>query len=141
MSYVLKSNVLFRGPNPYVVKDSIASSIEETRIRINEQLEEIGNMQVRVEAIFQGLMSTMSMVESQKAIAQAEVISKLTSLAFFFIPLTFVTGIFGMNIVVSCISLIRVLIIDTRVNRSSRISLNPGCGSLYRLPSWRWSTP
>jgi Mg2+ and Co2+ transporter CorA len=58
-------------------------------------------VQKRVDATFQVLMSTMSIIESQKAIAQAETVSKLTYLAFFFIPPTFVTGIFGMNIVVS----------------------------------------
>ncbi|KAH8587714.1 cora-like Mg2+ transporter protein-domain-containing protein [Bisporella sp. PMI_857] len=55
--------------------------------------------QKRVDGTFQVLMSTMSIIESQKAIAQAETVSKLTYLAFFFIPPTFVTGIFGMNIV------------------------------------------
>jgi hypothetical protein len=40
-------------------------------------------------------------VESQKAIVQAETVSKLTGLAFFFIPLTLAASLFGMNIVVS----------------------------------------
>lgn len=35
--------------------------------------------------------------ESREAIRQAEEVAKLTQLAFFFIPLTFVTSIFGMN--------------------------------------------
>ena len=50
---------------------------------------------------FQAMTATMSMVESQKSIAQAETISKLTELAFFFIPLTLTSSIFGMNIPVS----------------------------------------
>lgn len=43
----------------------------------------------------------MSMVESQKAIAKAETVSKLTALAFFFIPLSFIASPFGVNFVVS----------------------------------------
>ena len=47
-------------------------------------------------------MSSMSIVESERAIAEAEVVSKLTHLALFFIPLSLVAGLFGMNINVSC---------------------------------------
>jgi hypothetical protein len=54
---------------------------------------------IRIDGSFQAIMSTISLIESQKAIAQAETIGKLTSLAFFFIPLSFVTGIFGIYIV------------------------------------------
>ncbi|KAI9670273.1 MAG: hypothetical protein M1831_006487 [Alyxoria varia] len=42
-------------------------------------------------------MASMAIVESQKAIAQAESFSKLTTVAFFFIPLTLCASIFGMN--------------------------------------------
>jgi len=43
----------------------------------------------------------MSIVESKRAILQTETVSKLTQLAFFFIPLTLVATVFGMNINVS----------------------------------------
>jgi Mg2+ and Co2+ transporter CorA len=59
--------------------------------------------QDRVNSSFMAIMSTMSIVESRKAISQAEEVSKLTKLAFFFIPLSLSAGIFGMNIVV-CIT-------------------------------------
>jgi hypothetical protein len=62
----------------------------------------IENANARSDSTFQALMSSMAIVESQKAIAQAEEISKLTSLAFFFIPLTLVATIFSMDVVVSC---------------------------------------
>jgi hypothetical protein len=52
----------------------------------------------RVETTFQSLMSTMSIIESKNAIAQAESISKLTELAFIFIPLSFASSLFGMQI-------------------------------------------
>ncbi|KAK6338450.1 hypothetical protein TWF730_002510 [Orbilia blumenaviensis] len=55
----------------------------------------------RVENDHQALMLSMSIVESERAIAEAAVVSKLTQLAFFFIPLSLVAGVFGMNINVS----------------------------------------
>ena len=55
-------------------------------------------MLARVEGTYQVLMSTMSILESERAIAQAEVVMRLTDLAFFFIPLAFVASVFGMNI-------------------------------------------
>ncbi|KLU91870.1 hypothetical protein MAPG_10819 [Magnaporthiopsis poae ATCC 64411] len=53
----------------------------------------------RLEGTYQVLMSTMSILESERAIEQAEAVTRLTNLAFFFIPPTFVSGVFGMNIV------------------------------------------
>lgn len=55
----------------------------------------------RCEVIFNSLIGTMNLIESKKAITEAEQITKLTQLAFFFILLTFVTGFFGMNLKVS----------------------------------------
>ncbi|KAI5844931.1 hypothetical protein BZA05DRAFT_438756 [Tricharina praecox] len=52
----------------------------------------------RVESSFQALMSTMSIIESRNAVSQGESISKLTELAFIFIPLSFATSFFGMEI-------------------------------------------
>ena len=45
------------------------------------------------------LMSSISISESQKAIEQAERVGRLTFLAFVFVPLSFTTSIFGMNII------------------------------------------
>ncbi|KAL8825399.1 MAG: hypothetical protein Q9191_004446 [Dirinaria sp. TL-2023a] len=61
-------------------------------------MKEVQSLTERAGSTFQSIMSTMSIVESAKAIAQAEEISKLTNLAFFFIPLTLCASIFGMNI-------------------------------------------
>ncbi|KAH7348147.1 hypothetical protein BKA66DRAFT_382139, partial [Pyrenochaeta sp. MPI-SDFR-AT-0127] len=44
------------------------------------------------------LLSRAGIVESNKAIEQAKVITKLTRLAFVFIPLSFVSSFFGMNL-------------------------------------------
>jgi hypothetical protein len=44
------------------------------------------------------LMSSISIAESQRAIDQAERMGKLTFLAFVFVPLSFTTSLFGMNV-------------------------------------------
>lgn len=43
------------------------------------------------------LMSTVTIQDAKKAIAQAERVAKLTFLAFIFVPLSFTTSFFGMN--------------------------------------------
>ena len=58
-------------------------------------------LELRIERSFQALMSTMSILESRNAVSQGESISKLTELAFIFIPLSFATSFFGMEIKVS----------------------------------------
>ncbi|KAK0654875.1 cora-like Mg2+ transporter protein-domain-containing protein [Cercophora newfieldiana] len=59
---------------------------------------ELRESRLRIDNVFQSLMSAMSIVESHKAIEQAEGVSKLTQLAFFFIPLSLVATVFGMNV-------------------------------------------
>ncbi|KAK6540682.1 hypothetical protein TWF694_008075 [Orbilia ellipsospora] len=59
---------------------------------------EINRVSERVEIDHQALMSSMSIVESARAIAETQVVSKLTHLAFFFIPLSLISSVFGMNI-------------------------------------------
>ena len=63
--------------------------------------EGVENLARRAESTFHLMTSTMAIVESREAIAQAATISKLTTLAFVFIPLTYTASVFGMNIVVS----------------------------------------
>lgn len=55
----------------------------------------------RAQTTFQSLMSSIAIVESARAIREAESVAKLTQLAFFFVPLALVASVFGMNIVVS----------------------------------------
>lgn len=43
------------------------------------------------------LMSTVTIQDAKKAIAQAQRVAKLTFLAFIFVPLSFTTSFFGMN--------------------------------------------
>ncbi|KAK5659720.1 hypothetical protein OQA88_931 [Cercophora sp. LCS_1] len=72
-----------------VLKRENALSSASKRLKVMTQ---------RVEGTYQVLMSAMSILESEKAIEQAEVVTRLTNLAFLFIPPTFVAGVFGMNI-------------------------------------------
>ncbi|KAF3208845.1 Cytochrome b-c1 complex subunit 7, variant 2 [Orbilia oligospora] len=48
--------------------------------------------------VFQALMSSTSIVGSQRAIAEAELVLKLTQLVFFFTPLGLIAAVFGMNV-------------------------------------------
>lgn len=66
-----------------------------------EMLVHVESLKDRTERTFGALMSSMAIVESQRAISQAESISRLTELAFLFIPLGFATSTFGMQLQVS----------------------------------------
>ena len=52
----------------------------------------------RTKQSYTSLMANMSIVESKRGIAEAESVTKLTELAFFFIPLTFSASIFSMQV-------------------------------------------
>lgn len=70
----------------------------------NELLNHVESLKDRTERTFGALMSSMAIVESQRAISQAESISRLTELAFLFIPLGFAASFFGMQLQVSTYS-------------------------------------
>ena len=88
--------------NPITESTSTGRSVLSLPIQadLDNLTKEISSLTTRAKSTFQDIMATMSIVESQKAIAQAETISKLTNLAFFFIPLTLTASIFGTNIIV-----------------------------------------
>jgi len=73
---------------------------------LNEMQRDMRKTSRRIETTFQALMSSINIVESERAIREAESISKLTQLAFFFIPLSLVSSAFGMNINVSAAHMI-----------------------------------
>jgi len=52
----------------------------------------------RIDSTFEAFGLTMSVAESRRAIRQAETVAKLTRLAFFFVPPTLITGVFGANL-------------------------------------------
>ena len=81
-------------------------------------------------------MSTMAIVESQKAIAQAETITKLTNLAFFFILLTLTASIVGMKMTVSRLVCLRVSDLISKLIAWFRIGMTSRAldyGSLHSL--------
>lgn len=94
--------------NDYVATSSPSTAQENFMPSIPSFLEELQGIKAdiekvvrRTEATFNSLMATMSIIESRRAIAQAESVTKLTSLAFFFIPLTLCATVFSINVVVS----------------------------------------
>lgn len=52
----------------------------------------------KVERSYKALRAEIGLLDSKRGIAEAESVSKITELAFVFIPLTFVTGAFSMQI-------------------------------------------
>ncbi|KAL8919418.1 MAG: hypothetical protein Q9208_006796 [Pyrenodesmia sp. 3 TL-2023] len=58
----------------------------------------IAKVQERRRATYGSLMTAMSLVESKRGISEAESVTKLTELAFFFIPLTFASSLFSMQV-------------------------------------------
>lgn len=61
-------------------------------------LEEATQLEVFLMQTFQLLMSSMSVQESQLSSEQTKRATRLTQLVFVYAPLSFVTGIFGMNL-------------------------------------------
>ncbi|KAL8991596.1 MAG: hypothetical protein Q9169_007820 [Polycauliona sp. 2 TL-2023] len=69
--------------------------IRELLGRLRKQ---VTQAQVRTESTHRSLMTTMSLIESKRGISEAESVTKLTELAFFFIPLTFAASLFSMQV-------------------------------------------
>ncbi|KAK3368277.1 hypothetical protein B0H63DRAFT_74249 [Podospora didyma] len=55
-------------------------------------------MTVRCQKVQESLRAEMSLLESKRGIQEAESVSRLTELAFIFIPMTFAAGLFSMQI-------------------------------------------
>ena len=89
---------------PAVVKEYFAihplwTSLSRIRIDNWERLiEEATKLEAFLMETFQLFMSSVSVQDSRLSIDQAERGSQLTFLALIYVPLSFVTGIFGMNI-------------------------------------------
>lgn len=59
---------------------------------------QIEDLMRKLQAASISLTSNMSLLDSRRSIAEAHSITKLTELAFFFIPLTFAATLFGMQV-------------------------------------------
>ena len=83
-----------RKSNPLAIPLDTKSSrdlVEDATREIKETLQEI-------DGLYNALRAEMSIADSRRSIAEAESVSKLTELAFLFIPLTFAASIFSMQI-------------------------------------------
>ncbi|KAG4429143.1 hypothetical protein IFR05_015372 [Cadophora sp. M221] len=85
----------------------LASQSPEKAIQINtihndpdlqKCLDGIDKMIQRLQAVTISLTSNMALLDSRRSIAEAQSITRLTELAFLFIPLTFAATLFGMQI-------------------------------------------
>ncbi|KAL8649550.1 MAG: hypothetical protein Q9226_005526 [Calogaya cf. arnoldii] len=79
--------------NPGAAKGSRA-----TRELLGRFRKEVTRAQGRTESTLRSLMTTMSLIESKRGISEAESVTKLTELAFFFIHLTFAASLFSMQV-------------------------------------------
>ncbi|KFY10815.1 hypothetical protein V492_04825 [Pseudogymnoascus sp. VKM F-4246] len=61
-------------------------------------LTEIDDMIQRLQTASSSLTANMALLDSRRSIAEAQAVTKLTELAFFFIPLTFAATLFGMQV-------------------------------------------
>lgn len=57
------------------------------------------DLRMRLESHLQRRLTNLSLEESRKSIQLSDSVALLTKVAFFFIPLTFSTSVFGMNVV------------------------------------------
>ncbi|KAJ5088596.1 Mg2+ transporter protein CorA-like/Zinc transport protein ZntB [Penicillium angulare] len=71
----------------------------DDRIDLESLLEAIERVTERLRVTSASLTSNMALLESRKSIDEAHAVARLTELAFIFIPLSFATSVFGMQIV------------------------------------------
>ena len=69
-----------------------------TEIQLQECVDQISEIRRRTNRSYKSLISNLAVVESKRGISEAESVTKLTELAFFFIPLTFSASLFSMQI-------------------------------------------
>lgn len=95
--HTFAESLLFIG-NAYLT-DTVAEQEHNVIETLLAQLDQrIVSLRRRTESSDKSLLTTMSLVESKRGIAEAESVTKLTELAFFFIPLTFSASIFSMQV-------------------------------------------
>jgi Mg2+ and Co2+ transporter CorA len=75
-----------------------AASSQALPKELNVVLERAMHVEQQIRDRAQMRVAALSLEESRKAIGQCKSLGRLTQLAFLFLPLTFATGVFGMNI-------------------------------------------
>ena len=79
-------------------EDSQVKHNPKVKKLLEEIVLQINSLRQRTTRSYKSLMANMSIVESKRGIMEAESVTKLTELAFFFIPLTFSASIFSMQV-------------------------------------------
>lgn len=102
-----------------------SSSLDDITTEYQSLIDSCRSLQERNERTSQAQMSTMSILESQNAMAQGRDLQRLTELAFVFVPLSFVASVFGMEVGVN------------KVMLQSQIHVLTSCGRSLRIPSRR----
>ena len=69
-----------------------------TNIEVDKCLQQISDLRHQIYRTSKSLMASISILESRRGIAEAESVTKITELAFFFIPLTFSASVFSMQV-------------------------------------------
>lgn len=113
---------------------NLKTFVKETGIRhtadaqglVDDVEKEAEKLMDKVRGTTSGLQADMSILESRRGIAQAEGVTRLTELAFIFIPITFVSSSFSMQIKelesgVPLTTFIQAAVITTVVIYSARI--------------------
>ena len=77
---------------------SASIDISPRDMNLSNVLVQIASLQKRTLTTYKLLTANVSLVESKRGIAEAESVSRLTELAFLFIPLTFSASIFSMQV-------------------------------------------
>ena len=80
------------------IYDKIWGNANWSKATFAKCLSQISSVRQRTQRSQKALMTTMSLVESKRGIAEAESVTKLTELAFLFIPLTFSASVFSMQV-------------------------------------------
>lgn len=88
--------------NEWAMHLQISAKIMSPNAEIAEELEllirDVQALQLRADSTLNMLASSMSLSQSSLVIEQTSGINKLTELAFFFVPLSFITSVFSMQV-------------------------------------------
>jgi hypothetical protein len=88
---------LLEPPGTSITEGSMTNEPEESE-DFREFLKEINQASERLHRTSALLTSNMGLLDSRRSIDEARAVSRLTELAFIFIPLSFATSVFGMQV-------------------------------------------
>ncbi|RDW77253.1 hypothetical protein BP6252_05306 [Coleophoma cylindrospora] len=75
--------------------DGSTWSIQKELVDLSQRIDD---MLAKLQTTSSSLTSNMALLDSRRSIAEAQAVTKLTELAFFFIPLSFAATLFGMQV-------------------------------------------